>query len=288
MITVEPQVKTQSIGDTQITYLDYGGDGPPLVMLHATGFLPWLWHPIARQVAATYRVIAPALFAHRPADPYSGGLAWMQLAQDLKQLCAELAIENGVFVGHSMGAAVATLAHAVLGLAAAKLVLIEPIFLPAELYRLPLTVAQHPLAAKAVKRRNQWRDRQEARSDFKSKPFFQSWDEEVLALYIEHGLSGDNGDGVQLTCTPRQEAALFMGGSHFDPWPVLPSVVCPTLVVEGEGSENRPWIDLKRVTQLIPQGHYAAVAGAGHLVPMEKPIETAKLLQAFVCGTPMD
>lgn len=288
MTTLEPAVKTQPIGDAQIAYLDYGGDGPPLVMLHATGFLPWLWHPIARRIAKNYRVIAPALFAHRPADPYSGGLAWLQLAQDLKQLCAELAIESAVFVGHSMGAAVATLAHAVHGLAAAKLVLIEPIFLPPELYRVPMTVAQHPLAAKAVKRRNHWRDRQEAQRDFKSKPFFQSWDEEVLALYIEHGLSGENGDGVRLTCSPRQEAALFMGVSHFDPWPVLPSVSCPTLVVEGEESENRPWINLQKVTDLIPQGRYAAVAGAGHLVPMEKPTETATLLQAFVCGHPMD
>ncbi len=286
MSVAAPEVKSHAIENTRLTYLDYGGEGPPLVMLHATGFLPWLWHPLALRLAAKYRVIAPAMYAHRPADPYQGGLAWMQLAEDLKRLCEDLSIGNSILVGHSMGAAVATLAHAALGLPAAKLVLIEPIFLPSGLYDINITVDQHPLAAKAVKRRNQWRDREEARRDFKSKPFFQSWDEEVLDLYVEHGLSQDDGGAMRLTCAPVQEAALFIGGSHFDPWPVLPSVACPTLVVEGETSENRPWIDLRRVSELIPQGHYAMVSGVGHLVPMEKPLETARLIEAFLQAVP--
>ncbi|MBI5062497.1 MAG: alpha/beta hydrolase [Desulfatitalea sp.] len=137
-----------------------------------------------------------------------------------------------------------------------------------------------------MKRRNHWHDREEARRDFKSKPFFQPWDEEVLDLYVEHGLSDDDGGGLRLSCPPLQEAALFIGVSHFDPWPVLPLVACPALVVEGETSENRPWINLRRVSELIPQGHYAMVAGVGHLVPMEKPLETARLIEAFLQGVP--
>lgn len=285
MEVAAPEVKQHTIEDTQLAFLDYGGEGPPLVMLHATGFLPWLWHPIARQLARRYHVIAPALYAHRPSDPYQGGLPWMQLAEDLKRLCIDLAIENSILVGHSMGAAVATLATAVLGLPANRLVLIEPIFLPSGLYGLTLTVDQHPLAAKAVKRRNQWPDREGALHDFQSKPFFQSWDREVLALYVEHGLT-DDGGVLRLTCAPLQEAALFIGGSHYDPWPVLPKVACPALVVEGEKSENRPWINLPRVSELIPQGHYALVNGVGHLVPMEKPLETLRLIDAFLQGVP--
>jgi pimeloyl-ACP methyl ester carboxylesterase len=286
MTATAPDEKSQTIGNCRIAYLDYGGSGPPLVLLHATGFLPWLWHPIARQLAVKHRVIVPVLYDHRPSDPYRGGLAWMQLAEDLKRLCGELAMERSILVGHSMGAAVATLAHAVLGLPVAKLVLIEPIFLPSGLYGINITVDQHPLAARAVKRRNQWRDREEARRDFKSKPFFQTWDPEVLELYVQHGLSEDDGGALRLSCPPLQEAALFIGGSHFDPWPVLPSVACPTLVVEGEKSENRPWINLRKVSELIPQGHYAMVAGVGHLVPMEKPLETSRLIEAFLQGVP--
>lgn len=278
---IEPTVHRQSIGDMEIQYLDYGGDGPPLLMLHATGFLPWLWHPIARELSRTHRVIAPYLCDYRSVDPDNAWLGWRDLAGDIKQLCDRLQLERPYMVGHSMGAAVATLAHTLHGLPMEKMVLIEPIFLPREMYGVKFATEQHPMAAKAIKRRNSWRNREEVRDDWRSKPFFQSWNEEVLSLYIEHGITPNNGSGVCLTCTPGCEAALFMGSLQQDPWPELAKVKGPVLVVEGEQSENKPFIDLKRIAGMIPDGTYLEVEGAGHLVPMEKPVETARILQAF-------
>jgi lipase len=284
--TRQPELKTRSIGDAHLQYLEYAGGGPPVVLLHATGFFPWLWHPVALILAEKHRVIAPFFCNHRLADPHNGGLDWLQLADDLKALCEVLDIETPFFVGHSMGGTVITLAHVAGGVPATKIVLIEPIFLPGEAYRTPVSVETHPLAAKAIKRRNFWRDRQEAHADLKAKPFFQSWDDEVLALYIAHGICDGNGNGVQLTCSPQQEAALFMGGVHHDPWPLLPKVTCPALVMEGETSENRAWIDLRLAAGLIPRGRYIMVKGAGHLLPMERPAATGRLIQSFLDGLP--
>lgn len=277
-----PELSRIEIDDAQIEYLAYGDKGPAVVLLHATGFLPWLWHPIAKALSDDYRVIAPCLFGHRASDPYKGGLGWRRLAEDVALMCGRLGIERPFFVGHSMGAAVGMLAHAVQGADSAGMVLIEPIFLPAENYRIPVLPEQHPLAAKALKRRNSWPDRQAVWEDFGNKPFFRSWDAQVLALYIEYGTRRTDSGTVVLTCSPRQEASLFMGGMQHDPWPELPKVRCPVLVVEGAASENRHWIDLKRTTGMIPRGRYAQVAGAGHLIPMEKPGETLDLIRTFL------
>lgn len=277
----DPTVHRQLIGDLDMHYLDYGGDGPPLVMLHATGFLPWLWHPIARELVRSYRVIAPYLCDHRSIDPDSGWLGWRDLAGDTAQLCDRLRLERPFMVGHSMGAAVATLAHTLHGLSVEKMVLIEPIFLPQEMYGMEIATEQHPMAAKAIKRRDSWRNRGEVRDDWMQKPFFQSWDDEVLSLYIEHGITANNGGNLHLACSPGREAALFMGSLQHDPWPELPRVKAPVLVVEGERSENKPFIDLKRIAGLMPGGRYLEVEGAGHLVPMEKPDETARILRSF-------
>ena len=46
-----PQVRTEIVDGASLNYLHYEGSGPDVVMLHATGFLPWLWHPIARELA---------------------------------------------------------------------------------------------------------------------------------------------------------------------------------------------------------------------------------------------
>ena len=281
---MQPNICHQTIGDMSMAYLEYPGDGPTVLILHATGFLPWLWHPIARDLAGAYRVIVPSLFDHRVIDPENGWLGWRDLAGDVTLLCDRLQLQRPIMVGHSMGAAVLTLSHTVHGLDTGKLVLIEPIFLPGEFYGAKISREQHPMAAKAIRRRNGWSDRDEAWAYFQSKSFFQSWDREVLSLYLAHGITGDNGNGLHLTCPPEREAALFMGSIQHDPWPELARVKPPVLVVEGGQSDNKPFIDLKRVAASIPLASYHEVQDAGHLIPMERPAETLRVIQSFLDG----
>lgn len=276
-----PQTFIQNIGDAKLASLRYEGDGPPLIFLHATGFMPWLWHPVAREFAGDYRIFAPYFCAHRSADPESGGVDWKTLAEDLARFCEGLHIRKPFLVGHSMGATVAVIAGALYGIPAAGMVLIEPIFVPPELYRTRISVEQHPLASKAIQRTNFWQNRDEAMTYLHSRPLFQRWDPEMLELYLRHGMSGEEG-GIRLTCSPQREAALFMGGMQYDPWPLLPRISCPVLILEGEESDNRRFIDLDRVRNLIPDCAYHRVDGAGHLIPMEQPMEVTRLIREFL------
>ncbi|MBU2053531.1 MAG: alpha/beta hydrolase [Proteobacteria bacterium] len=243
--------------------------------------MPWLWHPLARELAPAYRIVAPSFCDHRETDPENGGLNWATLAEDTCRLCDALQFKRPFLVGHSMGSTVLVIANAFYGLSAAGMVLIEPILLPREFYQGPMRVDEHPLAAKAIRRTNFWRDRDEAMAYLHSRALFQAWDEEMLELYLRHGMTqGDNG-GLRLACSPRREAALFMGGRHMDPWPLLPKISCPVLILEGEKSENRDFIDLDRVRSLIPDCERRVVKDAGHLIPMERPREVTGLIREF-------
>jgi lipase len=276
-----PQVRTQDIGDANISYLLYDGDGPTLVLMHATGFLPWLWHPIAMHLAPEWRVIAPYFCDHRDSDPEKGGLSWLTVAEDFSRLCSALDLKKPALVGHSMGATVLTLAHTVYKLQALGMILIEPIYLPSELYVMDLDVNQHPLASKSIKRRNGWNDKDDAYAYLSARPLFHKWDPRVLELYVNYGMKEADAGGLQLACSPRREASLFMGGLVHDPWPLLPEISCPTLILEGEDSENRAFIDLKKATSLIPKGSYRLISSAGHLIPMEKPGEVLDIIRDF-------
>ncbi len=276
-----PEIKTQDIGDAEIQYLHYPSDGPVVLMLHATGFLPWLWHPIARELAGDFRIIAPYFCDHRVFDPEEGGLSWLLLADDLIALITELGLTAPGIVGHSMGATVASMAEALKGPLASRMLLIEPILLPSDFYEIDLTVEQHPLASKSIRRRNAWRDGDEAREYLAGKDLFKNWDEEMLDLYLQHGISEAGGGQLTLACSPKREAALFMGGMVQDPWPLLERISCPVLLVEGEKSENRLVIDLGRAASVIPDANLKQVPEAGHLVPMEKPEETLALIRDF-------
>ena len=276
-----PSVMKQDIGDAELSYLLYDGDKPTIVLMHATGFLPWLWHPIARELAPEWRIIAPYFCDHRESDPEKGGLSWLTIAQDLANLCKAVGLDRPFMVGHSMGATVITMANGAFGLDTRGLILFEPIFLPEDFYKMQITIDDHPLASKAIRRKDLWSDRNEALSYLRSKVLFKNWDEEMLELYITYGMKSLDAGGLQLACSPKREASLFMGGSNYNPWPLLSKVRCPTLVIEGEASENRAFIDLKKATQIFEQGAYKQVIGAGHLIPQEKPRESLDIIRSF-------
>ena len=202
----------------------------------------------------------------------------MKLADDLCQLCTRLEIDHPLFVGHSMGATVMALAEAVHGPKAAGIILIEPIFLPQDFYKIQILVEDHPLASKSIKRRNFWADASEARTYLKTRGLFKNWDIEMLDLYIKYGMVTGETGGLQLACPPQKEASLFMGGMPYDPWPMLSKVACPVTVIEGENSANRSVIDLKKAASLFPNASYQLIAAAGHLIPMEKPAEMIQVI----------
>lgn len=277
-----PETHTQYIGEATLQYLQYAGDEPAIVLQHATGFLPWLWHPIARELAGAHRVIAPYFCDHRETDLNKGGLHWMTLAEDLAGLCRHLQLKSPILVGHSMGATVMTMAEAVYGIGAAGLILIEPIFFPEDYYRGGEDVEGFPMVSKSLRRRNQWKDAAEVKAYLKTKELFASWEEEFLDLYVEHGTVKRKDFGLELTCSPQKEAAIFMGGTAYDPWPLLPRVGCPVLVLEGAKSDAGRVINFAQIATRFNKGLYRCIPGAGHLIPMEKPKETLEIISDFV------
>lgn len=281
-----PAQHTVNIGESELSYLFYDGPGPTIVLLHATGFSPWLWHPVARSLSARYRIVAPYFCDHRMADPENGGLSWLQLAKDLVDFLTVVGIESPYVVGHSMGGAVPIIAAGKLDLAVSKMVLIEPIILPKKLYAVEMHVEEHPLASKSIKRLNYWEDRRTARQYLTEKSLFQSWDPEVLDLYLDYGMTPGQSGGLELTCHPRREAALFMGSMAFNPWPVIGRIDCPVLVLEGEQTENKGLIDFKKISETFQNGRYHVVSGAGHLIPMEKPSEVTDIVASFLGEQP--
>ena len=284
MSDIQPLIKSCDIGDTSIDYLHYPSDGPDMLLLHATGFLPWLWHPIARSLAGKYNIVVPYFCDHRSSEPETGGLGWDILADDLYKLCSSLKLKDPFVTGHSMGGTIITLCAAQHKILPAGMILIEPIFLPEISYSRKITVEQHPLASKSINRRSRWDSSEEALSYLKNRKLFSKWDGEMLDLYTKYGMiTGDDG-GLTLACSPRKEASLLMGGNAKNPWPLLSEVKCPVLLVEGETSDNKLFIDLKKALSLFPDGSYYEVKNAGHLIPMEQPSKIAELIIKFCAG----
>jgi pimeloyl-ACP methyl ester carboxylesterase len=282
MGTEIPDLKMQDVGGAQLPYLYYEGGPSQIIFVHATGFMPWLWHPVIQEFVPQNSVWAPFICDYRECNPQAGGLSWEIISRDLSVFCRSLKIEYPLLVGHSMGATVSTIAVANYGIKARGLILIEPIFLPETFYSMEVDIKNHPLASKSIKRTNHWNDENEAWSYLKSKSLFTSWDERVLQLYLKYGMQKQNEGNLKLTCSPQNEAAMFMGGWDINPWPLLDKITCPVLVVEGENTENKGLVDVQRAVSLLRRGQYKSVAQAGHLIPMQKPQDIVRIIKDFI------
>ncbi len=279
-----PALHKADIGGAALPYLHYRGGESQMVFVHATGFVPGMWHPVIRELAPTHSVWAPFINDYRHADPHDGGLDWDVIARDLSVFCEKMAIDAPVLVGHSMGATTSALAVGKYGVKARGVVLIEPIFLPEDYYAEQIDVNSIALAAKSIKRRNHWKNEEEAWAYLKKNAFFKSWDEEVLQLYFKYGMQRLEKGDLNLVCSPKNEAAIFVGSRRINPWPFLPRIDCPTMIIEGGDTEYRSFIDTGKMLSFLPKGRFEAVPDAHHLVVMEKPREILQILKTFIAA----
>jgi pimeloyl-ACP methyl ester carboxylesterase len=103
---VEPaEPETRQPGTTGLAY-DLQGTGPPLVFIHGLTFDRTSWQPITGRLADGYRCIAIDLPGHGDSDGQPRSLD--EIAAALHHLLDGLGIEPPVVVGHSMGAALAS------------------------------------------------------------------------------------------------------------------------------------------------------------------------------------
>ena len=185
---MEPKDGFVEANGIRLHYTEWGGDAPPLVLLHATGFLARLWQPIAVQLSARFHVYALDARGHGDSDKPApaGGYGWEGLAADLRGFLDALGLVGVPIVGHSSGAAGAIRLAARRPEYVAAAVLIEPTVFP------PMPVEgsderKEQLASGAAKRRMVWDSREEFIEGYRLRRTFAGWHEDVLRLYAEHG-----------------------------------------------------------------------------------------------------
>jgi len=288
---VDPKDGFVEANGIRLHYMEWGGDTPPLVLLHATGFLARLWEPIALQMSADFHVYALDARGHGDSDKPvlsrfegpapAGGYGWEGLAADLMGFLDSLGLVGVPIVGHSSGAAGAIRLAAGRPEYVAAAVLIEPTVFP------PMPVEgsderKEQLASGAAKRRMVWDSREELMTAYRQRRTFVGWREDVLRLFAEHGTFRRADGRIELKCPGEIEAELYRNSLSPDTWDLLPRVHCPTLVIRGEKTEPMLALVAEGVARRIPGARLATIAGGSHFVPMERPDVIAAEALAFL------
>ena len=103
-----PQDNWAEVGDLTMRYLDWGGEGRPLVALHGLASSAHWYDLVAPYLRERFRIIAPDQRGHGQTTQASSGYDWATLAGDITHLMNYLGIETASVLGHSWGGHVAS------------------------------------------------------------------------------------------------------------------------------------------------------------------------------------
>jgi pimeloyl-ACP methyl ester carboxylesterase len=268
----------RSSDGVDIAVHDLGGDGAPLLMVHATGFHGHVFEPMARPLAGMFHCWALDVRGHGDtATPAGLDFEWRGFADDVLAAC-EVAGDGPVYgFGHSSGGAALLMAEARRPGTFAGLFCYEPVVWPD---LAAIKERAEGLAEGARRRRQGFASRQAAYDNYASKPPFAWMDPAALKAYVEHAFRDCEDGTVALKCRPDDEAAIYLKGAENDAFPLLAHVASPVVIVRGT---QRMAIESEIVdAQLaaLPQGREFTMDGLGHFGPLEQPAVVAEAVRA--------
>ena len=264
-------------------YLDWGGDGPPLILLHPNGFCAGLYDPLARRLVDRCRVVGVDLRGHGASDDLTAvdKLGNDLAARDVLAVADHLEFDRFSVLGVSFGGAVGIEAAAAAPDRIAALLLCEAIAIgagSAEHQSFGAAGDDHPLAVGARRRRDVWDDREEVLASYGSRPPLDALDPEALAGYVRWGFRDRDDGKVELACRPETEANIFgRTRSHgpLEAFEALRRVTCPVAVMAGARTDLDPgWF----VDQAAAVGVDLQILDGGHFVLFEDTAQAVDLV----------
>jgi esterase len=278
MTAAEPFERDIRANGLRLHYLDWGGVGPPIVLLHGLRDQAHEWDPSAPALTPLGRVLAFDQRGHGESDIPADGFAPGDFAADLAAFCAALGLDRPVVVGHSLGGRVAYHFAAAYPDRLRALVLVDigasaaPETTPAAVALIEATAGPFANPDDALRALLGGRLLPNAGT----------------AHYLRHNLR-QSADGLWRWKYDLGAAiAAVRAGSERDTWDVVSRIRVPTLLVRGGRSDVLSAADAARMRDTIPDATLVELPGVGHLIPLAKPRELAATIVAWLTGLPKD
>jgi pimeloyl-ACP methyl ester carboxylesterase len=274
----EPWRWVAGAGGVPLAVYHFGGPGPEIFALHATGLCAACLEPLATTLGDRASLVAMDARAHgRSGRPADGDLRWERSAEDVLAVLEATGLDSPVGFGHSFGGAVLVLAEAAHPGRFGGLVLYEPVVPPlAE----PVAggVPDNRLSVGARRRRRRFGSRQEALANFAAKPPFAGVDRRALARYVDNGFAPSSDGQLELRCRPEDEAEIYALGFAHRAWQLLPEVRCPVTLVCGELTDAFGPDALRAMARRLPDAEVVVLPGLGHFGPLEDPPTVGRVI----------
>jgi len=264
-----------SLGGVTLHYLDWGGAGPPFVMLHGLTGNARNWDPVAATLSDQYRVLALDQRGHGDsswADEYGTGA----MTRDLRHFLDALDLAEIDLMGLSMG-----------GLVAFQFAAANP-----ERVRRLIVLDIGPEYARTAAR--------QVRATLAANDIFNSADEAAAQLRAINTRASDEAirhrvvhnlrplpDGTLTFKYDRKlrDLGAIRDRSGDELWAAWRTVSCPVLLVRGDESDVLTAEAAQRMLAENPHASLVTVAESGHSVTLDNPQGLLAALGPWLAAT---
>ena len=275
---------------------------PLIIFSHANSFPASTYAVLFRSLRARgFTVRAVEQFGHDPAYPVTSN--WPHLVQQLADFARPEIERHGRpawLVGHSLGGFLSLMSaarHPTLGGHGIQGVLLLDSPLLGGWRARTVALAKRTQLVGAIspgkisrKRRHTWPDAQAVLEHFRHKKAFARWDPQVLHDYIEHGtVDVDIPNGTQriLAFDRDVETAIYNTLPHnLDRLLRRHPLRCPVAFIGGTQSQEMKQVGMRMTLKVVgkdPGNRLQMIEGC-HLFPMERPQDTAALIEKALRG----
>ena len=280
MTSIQPQPGDVTVNGVRLRYLDWGGDGDPIIVLHATGLLGRLYRPIAEALTAAGHVFTYDQRGHGdsdaplPVEQYN----WTTTMNDLAGFITAMNWRGVRAAGHSAGGtAIGSLASERPELIS-RAVLIEPVLFEA----VAGPVWGNPLYERTLKRRREFDSVEAMAANFDRRPPYDAWQKDLLRDYCAFGTRPAADGKRTLKCSPEIEAHIYHTARDFDGLGGLLRAEQPMLVIFGERGNLFGTDLVQKIARQLKSGRVITEPRGGHFLPMEQPEKVAQLALEFL------
>lgn len=254
--------------------------------------------------ASTYRVMFEELrrlghtvealdqFGHNPKYPVTNN--WPHVVEELREFVQGVKAKHQqtpILIGHSLGGAASLMLCSQSPELSRGLIMIESfVFYGWKRWAIKLAklfgkTMKRPPASVALRRRFMWDSVDQVVAHLKHKRAFKHWDERVLRDYAEHGTI-ETAEGKRTLKFKREIEAKFYAYFPDNVMAMLRRhpLQCPFHFVGGLQSRELAAVGLGGTEKLVAarSGNTLQHVEGPHLFPMERPIETAHLIDALL------
>ena len=263
-------------------YLDWGDPAaPPLLMVHATGLSSHCWLPIARELAADYRVMALDQRGHGDTDPSDRGYSFELVGEDVAAVIQALDLSDLRVVGHSSGGLATIMAASLLPGRIDRVCLTET-----RVGESPANAPPGELQERARRtrlKREIWASREAMAAAYRQRAAFKDWHEDAFRAFINGGTRLLPDGRAQLKCLPDVEAQFYEQRDALQVSRYFPNLRAKFLLLLGSYPEAQTLQDVgvRRFQEMVPGASVKPMGIGTHFLPMEHPTEVLREIRAF-------